>query len=122
LIDAIVKYFPSPQGVAAEKKTNKTYSGKDAGSKIVSALKSCDPKGPLMVQCVKCIHRPALIGDEDEASSGDAAVFDVLGRVMSGTLYAGQSVKVLGESFVPDDNEEDSAIKQVTKLWIPQPR
>ena len=33
----------------------------------------------------------------------DCSAFDAFGRVMAGTLKKGQSVRVLGESYSPDD-------------------
>ena len=43
--------------------------------------------------------------------------FDVLGRVISGTIYKGQTVKVLGERYNLED-EEDMTIKDVRKVMI----
>lgn len=40
---------------------------------------------------------------------------------MSGTLYAGQEVKVLGENYSLMD-EEDSRVLQVGRLWIYEAR
>jgi U5 small nuclear ribonucleoprotein component len=51
----------------------------------------------------------------------DCSVFDAFGRVYSGTLQTGQSVRVLGEGYSPDD-EEDMTAKEVTKLWVYQAR
>jgi len=51
----------------------------------------------------------------------DAASFHVFGRVMSGTLYAGQEVKILGENYSLSD-EEDSRVGFVGRLWISEAR
>jgi U5 small nuclear ribonucleoprotein component len=51
----------------------------------------------------------------------DVSAFDALGRVMSGTLKKGQRVRVLGEAYSPDD-EEDCAVKTVTDLWTYEAR
>lgn len=40
---------------------------------------------------------------------------------MSGTLYAGQTVRVLGENYSSQD-EEDSRIMNVGRLWIYEAR
>ena len=45
----------------------------------------------------------------------------VLARIMSGTLYAGQTVRVLGENYSTQD-EEDSRIMNVGRLWIYEAR
>ena len=51
----------------------------------------------------------------------DATSFHVFGRIMSGTLYAGQEVRILGENYSLAD-EEDSRIGQVGRLWISEAR
>jgi len=51
----------------------------------------------------------------------DASAFDALVRVMAGTLRVGDQLRVLGEAFSADD-DEDSALVTVTEIWIPQAR
>jgi len=51
----------------------------------------------------------------------DCTFFQVLARVMSGTLHAGQEVRVLGENYTLAD-EEDSRILTVGRLWIYEAR
>lgn len=51
----------------------------------------------------------------------DATSFHVFGRVLSGTLYANQDVKILGENYSLQD-EEDSRFGQVGRLWISEAR
>ena len=51
----------------------------------------------------------------------DATTFHVLGRVISGTLYANQEVRILGENYTLQD-EEDSRFAQVGRLWISEAR
>ncbi len=50
-------------------------------------------------------------------STDDGVQFHAFGRVLSGTLQAGQPVKVLGENYSLED-EEDSQICTVGRLWI----
>ncbi len=50
-------------------------------------------------------------------SSADGTTFDAFGRVMSGTLRLGAQVRVLGEAYSPDD-EEDMAEQTVSDLWV----
>ena len=66
-------------------------------------------QGPLM------IHTTKLFPTEDGTS------FHVFGRVMSGTLYANQEVRILGENYTLQD-EEDSRMGQVGRLWIAEAR
>lgn len=71
--------------------------------------RQCNPLGPTVVYIAKLFPR------------GDGAVFDAFGRVFSGSIKAGDRVRVLGESFSPDD-EEDSAVEEVTGVCIYQAR
>ncbi|VDN32590.1 unnamed protein product [Gongylonema pulchrum] len=47
----------------------------------------------------------------------DATSFHVFGRVFSGTLYAGQDVRILGENYSIQD-EEDCRVMTVGRLWV----
>ncbi|KAB1995875.1 hypothetical protein ES319_D13G191500v1 [Gossypium barbadense] len=76
---------------------------------IYKAMVECDPSGPLMVNVTKLYPK------------SDCSVFDAFGRVYSGRIQTGQSLRVLGEGYSPDD-EEDMTLKEVTKLWIYQAR
>lgn len=51
----------------------------------------------------------------------DCNVFDAFGRVLSGTIHKNQTVKVLGENYTLED-EEDMAIKNVKGLYIMEGR
>lgn len=51
----------------------------------------------------------------------DCTFFLVLGRVMSGTLHADQEVRVLGENYTLQD-EEDSRVLTVGRLWVYEAR
>lgn len=51
----------------------------------------------------------------------DCTFFQVLARVMSGTLHAGQEVRVLGENYSLVD-EEDSRVMTVGRLWVHEAR
>ncbi|EGR33958.1 hypothetical protein IMG5_029560 [Ichthyophthirius multifiliis] len=73
------------------------------------SIVKCDPKGPLVINVVKQYNKQ------------DCMSFDVLGRIISGTLQKGQTVKVLGERYNLED-EEDMTIKEVRKLYILQAR
>ncbi|RLV91127.1 hypothetical protein DV515_00014201 [Chloebia gouldiae] len=55
--------------------------------------------------------------DLGEAMSECDPDFHAFGRVLSGTIHAGQPVKVLGENYTLED-EEDSQICTVGRLWI----
>ncbi len=63
------------------------YSGALYGP-TVEAMKACDPAGPLMINIVKLFPTP------------NGEQFLAFGRVFSGTAVAGQTVRVLGTSYV----------------------
>ena len=81
----------------------------DGEGSAVGAMSACDPSGPLQVMVAKLYPK------------NDCSSFDCLARVMSGTLKKGHIVRVLGEAYSPDD-EEDCAVKTVTDLWVYQAR
>lgn len=54
-------------------------------------------------------------------ATADATSFHVLGRVFSGTLHAGQDVRLLGENYSLQD-EEDSRVLTVGRLWVSEAR
>ena len=74
-------------------------------SEAAQAMLECSPTGPLMIQITKLFH------------SGNGERFDAFGRVMSGTVKQGMQVRVLGEGYTPDD-EEDMTIQTVEGLFI----
>lgn len=103
-IDMIVRKVPSPHSNAANK-VRQTYAGNLSGDVAKDMLEMRATSGTLMIHTTKCYHRP------------DCSAFDVLGRVMSGTVFKGQKVKVLGEAYDIADTE-DMELREVTHLWI----
>ena len=88
-------------------KVRRLYQGSSEVSSIPKQLESCDPSGPLCINVVK------LFNNELEET------FYAYGRVISGTIQAGQDVRVLGEAFTLEE-EEDVVVAKATKLWILQ--
>lgn len=68
-------------------------------------MQECDPKGATMVHITKLYH------------TADAQSFRAFGRVMSGVVKKGMEVKVLGEGYSPED-EEDMMTAVVDDVWI----
>uniref|UniRef100_A0AAQ4NZY4 116 kDa U5 small nuclear ribonucleoprotein component n=1 Tax=Gasterosteus aculeatus aculeatus TaxID=481459 RepID=A0AAQ4NZY4_GASAC len=95
--------IPSPQE-GARSKIEHTYNG-GLDSDLAEAMTECDPDGPLMCHTTKMY------------STEDGVQFHAFGRVLSGTIQAGQPVKVLGENYTLED-EEDSQVCTVGRLWI----
>jgi len=72
-------------------------------------MRACNPDAPVMVQITKLYH------------TTDAQSFRAFGRVMSGTLTKDMEIKVLGEGYSPED-EEDMAKATVEDMWISEAR
>ncbi len=72
-------------------------------------MMACDRNGPAIVHIAKLYN------------SADAQSFKAFGRVMSGTIRKGQVVKVLGEGYSPDD-EEDMVTQTIENIWINESR
>lgn len=85
-----------------------TYTGPQ-DSDLVQHMKSCNPKGPLVIQICKLFPK------------GDTSAFDAFGRIYSGTVKPGDRVRVLGEAYTPED-EEDSSLATITNVWVYQAR
>ena len=78
-------------------------------SELAASMKACDPEGPLMINVTKLYH------------TTDAQSFRAFGRVLSGTIKKGMQVKVLGEGYSPED-EEDMVKATVDDIWISEAR
>lgn len=75
--------------------------------------------GICVVEPPLCLHLqgPLMCHTTKMYSTDDGVQFHAFGRVLSGTIHAGQPVKVLGENYTLED-EEDSQICTVGRLWI----
>ena len=62
-----------------------------------------------MVQIAKLYH------------TTDAQSFRAFGRVLSGTVRKGMAIKVLGEGYSPED-EEDMMKVNVDDIWLSEAR
>ena len=102
-VEMCVTHLPSPLD-SAHKKLQRTYTG-PLDSKYAAGIQTCDPEGPLMIQIVKLYN------------ADDVTSFDAFGRVLSGTVKSGQNVRVLGEAYSPDD-DEDMSVQEVVGLSI----
>ena len=76
---------------------------------VADEMIHCHSDGPLVVHTTK------------QYPNDDATAFNILGRVLSGTLHAHAAVRVLGEKYSLQD-EEDSRVLNVGRLWIYQAR
>ena len=103
LVDMIVQHVPSPVD-GAQRKLEKYYTG-PLNTKVATAMSQCDQDGPLVIQITKLFN------------TADASRFHSFGRIMSGTARANQQVRVLGEGYSLDD-EEDMASATINDTWI----
>jgi len=107
LVDMLARHLPSALAGGAAKAA-RCYTGPGGGA-AAAACAAADAKAPLLAFCAKLVPSP------------DGQRFDALCRVMAGTLVVGARVRVLGESFSPDD-EEDSETCSVSSLELMQAR
>ena len=107
LVDMIVRNIPSSRR-AAPSKVQRHYTG-NLESPMALSMQQCDRNGPLVVHIAKLFPRQ------------DCSQFDAFGRIFSGTIRPGDKVRVLGESYTPED-EEDSVEATVGQIWVYQSR
>lgn len=101
LLEMMVLHLPSP--IEAQKyRTQYLYEGED--EEVREAMEKCDPKGPLMVYISK------MVPIED----GRFAAF---GRIFSGTIMAGQRVKIIGPNH-REGTKEDYFEKNVSRTLL----
>ncbi|KAH0544199.1 hypothetical protein FGG08_001644 [Glutinoglossum americanum] len=106
-VDMIVEHIPSP--LEGAKKMLENYYTGPLDTKIAAAMESCNQDGPLVVHVSKLFN------------TSDASGFYSFGRVMSGTVRPGQQVRVLGEGYTLDD-EEDMTNSTISDTWIAETR
>lgn len=106
-VDMVVQHIRSPLATATAK-IELNYAG-NRNSEVGVSMCNCDATGPLMVNVVKLYNTP------------DGTKFLALGRIYSGTVRSGQRVRVLGESYSVDD-DEDMSIAEVSAIYIPGAR
>ncbi|CRG99590.1 U5 small nuclear ribonuclear protein, putative [Plasmodium relictum] len=105
-VDVIIDNCPSPLE-NAKNKIMQIYSG-SLKTKICYDMMRClkgDQTDNLMVYIIKNYHRPECL------------MLDLFGRVMCGTIRKGQTVRILGEGYSLND-DEDMITRVITHLWI----
>ncbi|KAK2014845.1 elongation factor Tu GTP binding domain-containing protein [Colletotrichum eremochloae] len=106
-VDMIVRHIPSPDE-SAEKYLEKYYTG-PLDTKVAESMKSCNQDGPLVIHVTKLF------------STADAKSFYSFGRILSGTARPGMQVRVLGEGYSTDD-DEDMAMATISDVFIGESR
>lgn len=106
-VDMIVQHIPSP-AESANHYLERYYTG-PLDSHVATSMKSCDQDGPLVVHISKLF------------TTSDAKGFYSFGRVLSGTARPGMMVRVLGENYSMDD-EEDMTTASISEVFIGETR
>ncbi|KAK4128663.1 P-loop containing nucleoside triphosphate hydrolase protein [Parathielavia appendiculata] len=106
-VDMVCRHVPSP-AEAAEKKLSQYYTG-PLDTEVAESMKKCDQNGPLVMYVTKLFN------------TVDAKNFYSFGRVMSGIARPGTEVRVLGEGYSIDD-EEDMVMARVADVLIAETR
>lgn len=106
-VDMVIQHIPSPVE-GAQKKLERYYSG-PMDTEVAKAMAACDQDGPLVIQVTKLF------------STTDASKFNAFGRIYSGTVRPNQQVRVLGEGYSIDD-EEDMVVATINDTWIAETR
>lgn len=103
LVDMVVLHLPSPKQ-AQVYRTQYLYEG-DMDDECAKAMKECDPNGPLMMFVSKMVP------------TSDFSRFYAFGRVFSGTVKPGVSLKIMGPNY-KIDGVEDVFYKNVQKVVV----
>lgn len=106
-VDLVVQNFKSPVE-NGPLKVQHCYTG-EITRPLPMAVAKCDANGPLFIHTTK------------NYPTQDATAFHVLGRIFSGMIHIGDEVKILGENYSIQD-EEDCRVMTVGRLWIPVAR
>lgn len=102
-VDMVLDHIPSPVH-AASRILHKYYTG-PMDSNTAASMASCNQDGPLVIHVTKLL------------STADGSGFYAFGRVMSGTAVPGKQLRVLGESYSVED-EEDMTVATVSNTWV----
>jgi hypothetical protein len=72
----------------------------------------------LIEQCAQCSeHSPVVAYVGKLFPKADCSAFEAFTRIFSGSIKVGDKVRVLGEAYSPDD-EEDSVVAEVTGVSV----
>ena len=104
LVDSMVEHFPNAQE-GTKRLVSHYYRNSSDDQVIPERLSKCDAKEPLCLNVVKLIYNDVTGG------------FYSFGRILSGTLKRGDEVRVLGEGYTLEE-EEDASVRTASRLWI----
>jgi len=103
ILEMMVLHLPSPV-VAQKYRVENLYEG-PMDDPCATAIRNCDSNGPLMVYISKMLP------------TSDKGRFFAFGRVFSGTVKAGQKVRILSSNYVPGC-KNDLFVKNISRVVI----
>ena len=103
LLEMMVLHLPSPQ-TAQKYRYKFLYEGPE-DDECAMAMKHCDKNGPLMMYVSKMVP------------TSDKGRFYAFGRVFSGTIRMGQTVRIMGPSYKPG-KKNDLYVKSIQRTVL----
>lgn len=103
LLEMIVSHLPSP-ATAQRYRVDTLYTG-PLDDVSATSIRNCDAKGPLVMYVSKMVPTP------------DKGRFYAFGRIFSGTIEAGQKVRIMGPNF-EYGKKDDLAVKNIQRVVI----
>eukprot|EP00536_Pseudo-nitzschia_multiseries_P003556 jgi/Psemu1/323067/estExt_fgenesh1_pg.C_560008 len=109
-VDMVVKHVPPPSA-AAKGKVARCYSGPLDAPFVNDMVRCTAGKAKKLIMHVTKLY-----------SSSDGRSFDAFARIYCGTCRPGQKVRVLGEGYIPGEDDEDTAWATIESIAIPRGR
>jgi elongation factor 2 len=103
LLDMIVTHLPSP-AKAQKYRVDNLYSG-PLDDEAANAIRNCDPNGPLMLYISKMVP------------TSEKGRFYAYGRVYSGIVKTGGTVRIYGPDYVPG-KKNDLFVKKIQRTVL----
>lgn len=103
LLAMIINHLPSPV-VAQNYRVENLYAG-PMDDAAAMAIKNCDPDGPLMMYVSKMVP------------TSEKGRFYAFGRVFSGVIATGQTVRIMGPDYVPG-KKTDLHVKKIQRTVL----
>lgn len=103
LLEMIVNHLPSP-ATAQNYRCGNLYSGPQDDEAAIS-IKRCDKNGPVMMYVSKMVP------------TSEKGRFYAFGRIFSGTIATGQTVRILGQDYVPG-SKKDLHVKKIQRTML----
>merc|ERR1719273_1556812 len=103
LMEMLVNHLPSPAEAQVYRMEN-LYSG-PIDDECAQAIRKCDPDGPLMIYVSKMVP------------TSEKGRFYAFGRVFSGKIASGQTVRILGPDYEPG-KKRDLYVKKIQRTLL----